>query len=437
MSSAGFASFASYYAATAPQIQFPPLEGTAAQVEVAIVGGGFAGLATARGLQERGVRSVAVLEAQRIGHGASGRNGGFVFGGYSREAHELLLDLGPGPARELYALSRAAVGLIRERIARHAIACDRVEGGALLLNWFRGSARAEAEMQAQREFLLEHFGTCWEEVEATQVREWLNSERYGRGLLERDAFHFHPLKYALGLARQIAAEGARVHEHSALSRIEQRSGGGFRLWTEHGASLDAEQLVIAGGGYLQGLLPELTGARLPIATYVMATEPLSEALNPIHTPAALYDNRFAFDYYRLLPDRRLLWGGRISTLERAPERIAELLRADMLKVYPQLAGVRIEHAWSGLMSYARHKMPQIGELAPRLWFAQAFGGHGVAPTTVAGELLADAISGRAALPQALARYGLSPVFGKLGLLAAQATYSWAELRDALRDQQRS
>ncbi|MEH0165643.1 NAD(P)/FAD-dependent oxidoreductase [Paucibacter sp. JuS9] len=423
---------ASYYAATAPQINFSPLSSAGAHVEVAVVGGGFAGLATARGLQERGTRNVAVLEARSIGHGASGRNGGFVFGGYSRDARELLMDLGPGPARELYALSRSAVGLIRERIERHAIACDRVEGGALLVNWFRGSARAEAEMQAQREFLQEHFGTIWDEIDGTQVRAWLDSERYGSGLMERDAFHFHPLKYALGLAQAIEAEGGGVHEHSALARIEPQAGGGFRLWTENGASLDAQQVVIAGGGYLQGLLPELTGARLPIATYVMATEPLSEALNPIRTPAALYDNRFAFDYYRLMPDRRLLWGGRISTLERAPERIAELLRADMLKVYPQLAGVPIEHAWSGLMSYARHKMPQIGELAPGLWFAQAFGGHGVAPTTVAGELLADAIQGRKALPVALNRYGLTPVFGKLGLLAAQASYSWAELRDALR-----
>ncbi|MDI4631488.1 FAD-binding oxidoreductase [Pelomonas sp. V22] len=424
---------ASYYAATAPKIQFSSLAGTGTQLEVAVVGGGFAGLATARGLQERGMRGVAVLEAMRIGHGASGRNGGFVFGGYSRDARELLLDLGPGPARELYALSRSAVGLIRDRIQRHAIDCDRIEGGALLLNWFRGSARASAEMQAQRDFLREHFGTVWDEVDAAQVRDWLDSERYGCGLMERDAFHFHPLKYALGLAQAIEADGGRVHEHCALARLEPKAGGGFRLWTGNGASLEAQQVVIAGGGYLQGLLPELTGARLPIATYVMATEPLSGALNPIRTPAALYDNRFAFDYYRLMPDRRLLWGGRISTLERAPERIAELLRADMLKVYPQLAGVRIEHAWSGLMSYARHKMPQIGELSPGLWFAQAFGGHGVAPTTVAGELLADAIHGRKPLPAALSRYGLTPVFGKLGLLAAQASYSWAELRDALRE----
>lgn len=422
-----------YYAATAPHLSFPPLTGDDTDVDVAVLGGGFAGLATARGLQERGVCSVAVLEAQTIGHGASGRNGGFVFGGYSRDAADLVRDLGLAAARALYAQSREAVALVRARIERHAIDCDKAEGGALLLNWFRHSARAERGLRAQAAWLREHLGVVWDEVGLDQVRQWLDTARYGGALLERDAFHFHPLKYALGLARVIGQAGGRVHEHSAVAAIERRAGGGFVLRTAQGASLRAAQVVVAGGGYLAGLLPALVSARLPIATYVMATEPLPEDLRPVRTAAALYDNRFAFDYYRALADRRLLWGGRISILEREPARIAALLRADMLKVFPQLAGVRITHAWGGLMSYARHKMPQVGQLAPGLWFAQAFGGHGVAPTTAAGEWLAEAVSGRADLPASLARYGLTPVFGRAGLLAAQASYSWAELKDALRE----
>jgi glycine/D-amino acid oxidase-like deaminating enzyme len=371
-----------------------------------------------------------VLEAQTIGHGASGRNGGFVFGGYSRDAMDLVGDLGPALARELYAHSREAVALIRSRIERHAIDCDKVEGGALWLNWFRHSPRAERSLREQARWLREHFGVVWDEIAPTQVRQWLDTERYGGALLERDAFHFHPLKYARGLARVIEQAGGRVHEHSAVLAVDRTPAGGFVLRTAQ-ASIRAAQVVVAGGAYLKTLLPPLTGARLPIATYVIATEPLAQP--PIRTAAALYDNRFAFDYYRMLPDRRLLWGGRISIQERDPARIAQMLQADLLKVYPQLAAVRIEHAWGGLMSYARHKMPQIGQLAPRLWFAQAFGGHGVAPTTVAGEWLADAISGRRDLPAALQRYGLAPVFGQAGLLAAQASYSWAELRDALKE----
>lgn len=224
-----------------------------------------------------------------------------------------------------------------------------------------------------------------------------------------------------------------MHEHSAVLAIDRLPNGRFELRTAAGNCIRASQVVVAGGAYLQTVLPALTTARLPIATYVISTEPLPPHLRPIRTPAALYDNRFAFDYYRMLADHRLLWGGRISIQERDPARIAQMLQADLLKVYPQLAAVRIEHAWGGLMSYARHKMPQIGQLAPKLWFAQAFGGHGVAPTTVAGEWLAEAISGRADLPSALQRYGLTPVFGQAGLLAAQASYSWAELKDALRE----
>jgi gamma-glutamylputrescine oxidase len=265
------------------------------------------------------------------------------------------------------------------------------------------------------------------------VRDAVDTDRYGAGLLEPDAFHFHPLKYAQGLASRLQAAGARIHEHSAVEKIETLKGGGFRLLTAEGASLRARQVVLAGGGYMQRLLRRLEGARLPVATYVIVTEPVPVEINPIRTRAALYDTRFAFDYYRMLPDRRLLWGGRISILERDPERIAELLRADMLRVFPALAGLKVEHAWSGLMAYARHKMPQIGEVEPGLWFAQAFGGHGVAPTTAAGELLADAISGRRSLPAVFERYGLAPVFGKLGLLAAQASYSWAGLNDLLRE----
>lgn len=420
-----------WYAASAGSLAFSPLGPATREVDVAIVGGGFAGLATARGLQERGVKGVMVLEAQGIGHGASGRNGGFVFGGYSRGPGALLKDLGPERARSLYALTREAVGTIRHRIETLGIDCERVEGGALWVDWFKTPASL-AGLRAEAALLQQQFGVCWDEVEAPQVRSWLHSERYGPALLERDAFHFHPLKYARGLAAAIQREGGTVHEHSGVTAVT-RLAHGWQLALQGGGTVRAQRLVMAGGGYLQsGLLNRLSRARLPIATYVMVTEPLPEALQPVHTPAAIYDNRFAFDYYRKLQDGRLLWGGRISILEREPARIAALLRQDLLKVYPQLHDVKIEFAWGGLMSYARHQMPQLGELAPGLWYAQSFGGHGVAPTTVAGELLAEALSGRQPLDAVWRQYGLSPVYGPAGLLAAQTQYSWAEFRDWLR-----
>jgi gamma-glutamylputrescine oxidase len=164
----------------------------------------------------------------------------------------------------------------------------------------------------------------------------------------------------------------------------------------------------------------------------MATEPLGARLqDAIDTRAAVYDTRFAFDYYRPLPDTRILWGGCISVRDRAPEVIARLLRRDLLKVYPQLHDVRIDYAWGGLMSYARHKMPQIGRGADGVWHAVGFGGHGMAPTTVSGELLAAAIAGERPVPEAFAAFGLTPAYGALGLAAAQLTYTAMQTRDAL------
>lgn len=425
----------SYYEATVSRGAAQPALQGEIDAEVCIVGAGFAGLATALGLVERGVRDVVLLESERIGFGASGRNGGFVFGGYSLDCADLLAQLGPERARECYALTRAAVDLIRRRIRSHAIDCDAVDGGALLCNWFDD----DSILRAQQALMQQHFGVQWQRVAKRDLDAHVVSRRYFGALREPDAFHFHPLKYALGVARAAMAGGARVHEHSAVQAIEPAAGGGFRVSTADGA-VRARHVVVAGGGYLQGLVPALERAMLPIATYVMVTEPLGARLRElIPSPAAIYDTRFAFDYYRVLPDTRLLWGGRISVFDRSPAAIERLLRRDLARVYPRLRDAKIDYAWSGLMSYARHKMPQIGRLPgggrsrhDGLWYALAFGGHGVAPTTVAGELLAAAIACGQGIPPAFARYGLAPAFRPAGFAAAQASYSWLQLKDAWR-----
>jgi gamma-glutamylputrescine oxidase len=418
----------SYYAATAPaRPAVLPLHGRT-DAAVCVVGAGFAGLATALGLIERGQRDVVVLEAERVAFGASGRNGGFVFGGYSLDCADLLAQLGPGRARAAYALTREAVDLIRRRIARHGIDCDTVEGGALLANWFDDPAI----LDRQQRLMADHFGVQWQRLDRAALEAHVRSDRYFGGLLEPDAFHFHPLKYALGLASAITAGGGRIHERSPVRQVT-RDGAGFHVRTP-GGEVRARELVIAGGGYLRGLVPRLEQAMLPIATYVMATEPLGDRRQDfIPSRAAIYDTRFAFDYYRMLPDTRLLWGGRIAVRDRRPGDIARFLKQDLLRVYPALADLRIDFAWSGLMSYARHKMPQIGRLADGdargAWHAISFGGHGVAPTTVAGEVLAAAIAEDRPVPDFFAPYGLSRTWGPLGLGAAQASYSWAEARD--------
>ncbi|MEX3790581.1 NAD(P)/FAD-dependent oxidoreductase [Paraburkholderia sp. BR14374] len=416
----------SFYEATVTRSStYAPLNGRRS-AHVCIIGGGLAGLSTALGLAERGVENVVVLEAQQVGFGASGRNGGFVFGGYSLDCADLLKTLGPARARELYALTTDAVELMRKRIARYRIDCDATDAGVILANWFDEPARLEA----QRRLMRDSFGVDWEPIAADELAAQLKTNRYHGGLFERNAFHFHPLKYVVGVAAAAAQAGVTIHERSPVVGL-RRDGAGFVVETPQGA-LDARHVVMAGGGYARNVYARVERAVLPIATYVMATEPLGERLHDaIATRAAVYDTRFAFDYYRPLPDTRILWGGRISVRDREPEAIAHLLRQDLLKVYPQLRDVRIEHAWGGLMSYARHKMPQIGQSTDGVWYAVGFGGHGMAPTTVSGELLAAAICGERPVPDAFASFGLTRTYGALGLAAAQLTYTAMQTRDAL------
>ncbi|MFO1494104.1 MAG: FAD-binding oxidoreductase [Lysobacterales bacterium] len=419
----------SYYAATRREpAEYPALHGQQ-RTRVVVVGGGYAGLATALGLAERGVHEVLLLEAQAIGYGASGRNGGFVFGGYSLGEAALRAAVGADTARWMYQQTLDAVRLIRERIAREQIDCDPVDAGVLWANWFR-----DPEVLASRQRLLrDQFGVDWTSVSPSALREQLCTERYHGALYEAGAFHVHPLNLALGLARACSARGVRVHAGSPVLAIE-RAGSHWRVQTPE-ASVSADEVVVAGGGYLN-LLPPLRRALLPIATYVAVTEPLGERLaQAVRTRAAVYDSRFAFDYYRALPDSRLLWGGRISILDRSPAAVARLLQRDIARVYPQLGRVRIDYAWSGLMSYARHEMPQIGRLPSGLWYAQAFGGHGVATTTAIGELLARAIAEGDQDWQRFAPFGLSPTWRPLGYLAAQANYSWLQARDWWKDRQ--
>jgi gamma-glutamylputrescine oxidase len=415
---------ATWYAASARAFDpLPPLEGVR-DARVAIVGGGYAGVCLALGLAERGVHDVVLLESNGVGHGASGRNGGFVFGGYSLGEDALLRQLGAEGARRLYGATTDAVDLIRQRIARYAIECDAVKAGVIWANWFRDPRI----LRARQRLLQDAYGVKWEWLPETQLRSVIHSRRYHDGLFEHNALHLHPLDYLHGMVRAAMAQGVRFHEQSRVRSVERR-GAGWRVTTAAG-SLNAETVVLACGGYLAHLEREVDRAVLPIATYVMVTEPLGERLHAcLHTEAAIYDTRFAFDYYRPLKDSRLLWGGRISIRDRSPEVVKKLLLRDLLRVFPQLAGVKIEYAWSGLMSYARHQMPQLGTRGDGLWWMQAFGGHGTAPTCAAGELLASAIANGDTAWRGFSRYGLPDTWRPLGYLGAQARYWWCESRD--------
>lgn len=414
-----------YYRATmAAARPRAPLSGKRS-AKVCIVGGGFAGLNTALGLAERGMRDVVLVEARELAFGASGRNGGFVFAGFSRGPASLLQDLGPARARALYSGTTGAVDLIRRRIASLGIECQLTDAGVYWANWFR-DPRVLRDFQVM---LARDFGNDWTWVPRDELRELLLTERYSDALYERNAMHFHPLNYALGLATAAEDAGVAIHEGSPATALERRDGG-WRVRTPDGV-IDCEQVVLACGGYLAGLRRDVDAGVLPIATYVMVTEPLGARMDTIlRTRAAIYDTRFAFDYYRPLPDGRLLWGGRISVRDRSPHEVQRLLYRDLMKVYPQLEGVRIESAWSGLMSYSRHEMPQVGRIDDGLWLGQAFGGHGVAPTTFAGEVLAAAIAEGDTRWREFSDYGLVSALKPAGFVGAQLSYWWLQAKDA-------
>ena len=418
---------ASYYQAKARTVQaYAPLEGLR-EANVVVIGGGFAGLNTALGLAQRGVGDVVLLENERIGFGASGRNGGFVFAGYSLGEQSLLDRLGPERARALYRRTVDAVDLIRNRIDEFAIACDAVDEGISWANWFRDPA----VLRRRQQLLAERFGVDWQWLPAGELGQLIRSRRYRDGLYERNALHLDPLAYARGLARAASERGVRVHEHSGVHGLT-REGSGWRVRTNHG-EVRAKQVVLACGGYLAGLDRRIDRAILPIATYVMVTEPLGTRLDDcLATRAAVYDTRFAFDYYRPLPDTRLLWGGRISVRDRSARSVQRLLRRDLQRVFPQLGDVRIDYAWSGMMSYARHEMPQVGHAGNGLWYAQAFGGHGLAPTCAAGEALAEAVAEERGGLDAFADFGLVSSHRPFGYVAAQGTYWWHGWNDWLK-----
>lgn len=416
-----------YYNATSTAPVLPTLE-EKMECHVCVIGGGFAGLNTALGLNERGVKDVVVLEAQTPAYGASGRNGGFVFGGFSRSAGKLLNDLGPVAASQLYRGTLDAVERIRSRIKQYDIECDAVHEGVVLANWFKD----ERVLIEHQDMLRTHFSHDLQWMDREKMANLIHTERYNEGLFEPNAFHFHPLKYAYGLVQAAQNLGTKLFSNSPATALT-RTENGWIVTTPNG-SVQAKEVVLACGGYLAGLNKSIDASVLPIATYVMTTEPLNERLDTIlHTRSAIYDTRFAFDYYRPLADTRLLWGGRISVRDRSPKEVSRVLYNDVMKVFPQLEGVQIDYAWSGLMSYARHEMPQIGLIEPGLWMAQAFGGHGVGPTTLAGEVVASGIAEGDMRWKEFSAYGLVSAVKPVGFAAAQLSYWWAQFKDEFKD----
>lgn len=395
------------------------------ETETCIVGGGLAGLSIALGLAERG-RKVTVLEARQVGWGASGRNGGFVGPGFACGLDAIARRVGETDAHRLYRLSAEAVDLVRHRIDRYGIDCGPHLDGVVSASWFdQGDTlrRSVDRMNKRVDAGLEYWPRA-------KVREHYLSRRYFDGMFGARRFQFHPLNYTRGIARAAEGHGAAIYERSAVTAFDL-GGDRKRIRTARGEVV-ADQVVFCCSGYLGWLHPRLALTTLPVATYVVLTEPLGDRLrDAIRAPWPCSDNRLANDYYRPLPDGRLLWGGRVSSF-RQPRDLARRMIGDILKVYPQLRGIRAEVAWPGTMGYATHKMPQVGQLSDGVWYSQGYGGHGMNTTAMGGELVAKAIAEGDETWRLLEPFGLPFAGGPLGPAIAQVVYWGYQAQDAWR-----
>lgn len=404
----------------------PGLDGPHA-TDTVIVGGGLAGLTTALELARAGVK-VAVLESESIGFGASGRNGGIVSPAFACGDDAIAARVGPDKARALHRLSIEGVERLRHNIQSLGIKGADPVPGLLYMRRFDEAA----DLKAHAATFARDYDYPLTYLDRHALQDRLATTRYLHGLEDKRAFHIHPLNYLRALAREIERLGGKIFERSPAMSV---SLGPDQFIRTPAGSVTARRAVFATGGYTGNLIPRLKRAMLPISTYMMLTEAAPDLLAAtIKTRAALLDDRRASDYYRLVDGgRRLLWGGRITTSPASEEGVARELRAAMLEVYPQLAPLKTELAWSGLMAYARHLMPQIGEMQPNVWHITAFGGHGLNTTAMAGKVLAEAILDETDRIRLFTPWGLDWAGGKIGLAVAQLTYWSLQAQDKWRE----
>ena len=378
----------SYYAATAtPWAPAPALQRDV-ECDVCGVGGGLAGVSAALNRAEQGLR-VVLLEGSHIGFGASGRNGGQVIAGYACDMDTIKGQLGLAAAQRFWRMSVEAIEIIEQRVRQHQIDCQWTRG---FCNVAVKPAHLAALQDWQRELADRYdypHGELWGKERLAAV---LGSSRYQGGLFDPLSGHIHPLNYLLGLARAAREAGVQLYEQTPVQAF--RAGEVPLVQCEQG-TVRCRQLVLACNAYLGKLAPSLQSRIMPVGTYVIATEPLGEARarSLIANNMAVCDTNFVLDYYRLSADHRLLFGGKVSYSGRTPRQLAQAMRADMLRVFPQLADVAVDYAWGGFCDITLNRAPDFGRLAPNIYYAQGFSGHGVANTGLAGKVIAEAIAG--------------------------------------------
>ncbi len=417
----------SWYAATAqPLPPFPPLKGQAT-ADVCVIGGGYTGLSTALHLAERGY-DVVLIEAHRVGFGASGRNGGQVGSGQRLEQDQLERMLGRETARKLWDLGEEAKHLVRDLADRHGIDA-RFRPGIVHACWRKSElphTQAYAEKLA-RDYDYPHV----EFLDREALQAICPSPAYHGGDIDRGAGHIHPLRFALGLAKAAADAGVRIHEGTLATEITE--GATVRVTTEEG-EVSARHLVLACNGYLGRLSTKVAARVMPINNYIAATEPLGpRAAQVLTQDVAVADTKFVVNYFRLSEDNRLLFGGGESYGYRFPADMEAVVRRPMLEVFPHLRDIRIDHVWGGTLAITMNRMPCFTRLAGNILSASGYSGHGVAMATLAGKLLAEATAGQAERFDVMAQVPTPrfPGGSRLRTPLLVLAMTWFSLRDRL------
>jgi gamma-glutamylputrescine oxidase len=377
-----------YYAASAgAERPFPRLSG-AAKADVCVIGGGYTGLSAALDLAEAGAR-VVLLEAETIGFGASGRNGGQIHTGLRKDQEELERWLGAGHARDLWNLTEESKALVRALVAQHKIDCA-LKDGLVIAAHDEAALSALAKDAAHLALNYHYFPRM---LNAGETVAALGTSIYPGARLDMGGGHLHPLAFARGLAVAADAAGAVIWEHSPATSLEIDENG-VHIGSTDG-SVTADKLLLATDAFSVSLLPQLEPYIGHVESFIAATTPLPPHLTEQILPsdAAVADTRHVLDYYRKSADGRLLFAGRESYF-RPPRDIAALVRPRMLRVFPQLQDIHVEYAWSGTVGITRTRMPHFGSLSGRIFFAHGYSGQGVALATLGGKLLAEAALGK-------------------------------------------
>jgi glycine/D-amino acid oxidase-like deaminating enzyme len=364
-----------------------------ARVDVAIIGAGFTGLSAARILAKRGA-TVAVLEANTMGWGASSRNGGMVLTGMKLDVETLAARYGMQAAKRMYAASLASIAFVEQIVREEQIDCSFSRCGHLEV----ACKQSHFDAYARSELIASEFQHQLRVVSREDLAGEIGSPIYFGGIVDELSAGLNPARYVAGLGRAALAAGASVYESAKVNHIG-RDSGGFQVDSSRGRVL-AKEVFVATSGYTSSATPALKKRIIPIGSFIIATEPLPDALAQELSPRnrMIFDSKNYLYYYRLTPDNRMLFGGRAAFFPETANTIrrsAELLRRGMVEVYPQLRDAKLEYAWGGTLDFCFDTMPHAGQM-DGIYYAVGYAGHGVAMATYLGAKMAEQISGGAA-----------------------------------------